>query len=511
MRGHTNVTVVGGGLAGMAAAIEALYQTKGGVSTTTVTLLEKEKRTGGNSAKASSGINGAVTRIQKSLGIGDNTDIFVNDTLKSGRGRSNKELVQRMVNDSADAVSWLRNEFSLGLDAVAQLGGHSFPRTHRISGSNGKPRPVGREIVSALGTYLNEQAAQSESRFKLVTGARVTELLTSKDGRISGLVYESEDSGTHIVQKHKHRSDAVVLATGGFGGEGSQPKILEKYAPKLVGLPATNGPFATGDGVLLALALGAALVDMDQVQVHPTGFVKSDDPGNPTKFLAAEALRGEGGILLNGQGKRFVNELDTRDRVTHAMNRFCSGESNCARYGEHHGVKAAAGEPQVAAYLVLSQAAADSFGLGAIAFYQKIGLMHKTSGLAELAAAIRADLSTLKQTLASHDRAKNHNTNDEFGKTVFPQRMLSSEEHGGGYFWGIVTPSIHYTMGGVRFDESSRVLRRSDGQPIPGLFAAGEVTGGLHGANRLGGNSLLECVVFGRRAGQQAAAAAVIA
>ncbi|KAJ1786164.1 hypothetical protein LPJ59_005987 [Coemansia sp. RSA 2399] len=491
----------------MAAAIEALYQTRGSVGTTTVTLLEKEKRTGGNSAKASSGINGAVTHIQKNLGIRDTTEIFVYDTLKSGRGRSNIELVERLVNDSADAVSWLRNGFSLELDAVTQLGGHSFPRTHRIPDSNGKPRPVGWEIVSALGNYLNDQAAQSESRFKLVTGARVTELLTSEDGRVSGLVYESEDTGTRMVQKHKHRSDAVILATGGFGGEGSRPRLLEKYAAKLVGLPATSGPFATGDGILLASAVGAALVDMDQVQVHPTGFVKSDDPGNPTKFLAAEALRGEGGILLNGLGKRFVNELDTRDRVTHAMNIFCSGESNRARHGEPGDVRVVAGEPQVAAYLVLSQAAADSFGIGAIAFYQKMGLMHKVSGLAELAAAIRADLSTLTQTLASYDRAKNLNANDEFGKIVFPQRMLNSGEHGDGYFWGIVTPSIHYTMGGVRFDESSRVLGRSDGQPIPGLFAAGEVTGGLHGANRLGGNSLLECVVFGRRAGQQAAAA----
>ncbi|KAJ2556780.1 hypothetical protein EV175_001776 [Coemansia sp. RSA 1933] len=508
MRGHTNVAVVGSGLAGMAAAIEALCQTGGSTPGITVTIFEKEKRTGGNSAKASSGINGAVTQIQKSFGINDSTDIFVHDTLKSGRGRSNDVLVKRLVRDSVDAVTWLQNDFSLELDSVVQLGGHSFPRTHHIPDRDGKPRPVGWEIVSALGSYLHKQQKQNESRFQMITGARVTELLTTADGRVSGLVYESVDSGTDKIRKHKHDCDAVVLATGGFGGEGSRSTLLKKYAPGLVGLPATNGPFATGDGILLASAAGAALVDMDQVQVHPTGFVMASNPGNPTKILAAEALRGEGGVLLNGLGKRFVAELDTRDRVTQAMNRFCSGKDNCAQYGGRRGVvmEGTAREPQTAAYLVLSQAAADSFGHGAFGFYQSMGLMHNVSGLAELAAAMRVDLNTLRQTLASYDAAKDLKTADEFGKTVFPQHMLSSNENENTYFWGIVTPSIHYTMGGVRFDEASRVLRESDGQPIPGLFAAGEVTGGLHGANRLGGNSLLECVVFGRRAGRQAAA-----
>ncbi|KAJ1737652.1 hypothetical protein LPJ72_000267 [Coemansia sp. Benny D160-2] len=493
---RSNIVVVGGGLAGMAAAIEALYQTKESARVT-VTLLEKERRTGGNSAKASSGINGAVTQVQKRLGIKDSVEAFVRDTIESGRGRSSETLVKRMINESTDAVSWLRNGFLLELDTVSQLGGHSFPRTHRIPDRNGKPRPVGWEIASTLGNYLSEQAGQTGSRFRLITEARVTEFLTAGNGRISGLIYETAKPGSSSIQRHSHESDVVVLATGGFGGEGSQPKLLKKYAPDLVGLPATNGPFATGNGVLMASAVGAALVDMDQIQVHPTGFVKADDPSNPTKFLAAESLRGAGGILLNGLGKRFVNELDTRDSVTSAMAESCSSESTRAQYRIHGSTDRGA---------VKTQAAADSFGHGALGFYQKMGLMHSASGLDGLASAIRADLETLRQTLLSYDRAKDLKTKDDFGKTVFPQRMLNPDKPGDSYFWGVVTPSIHYTMGGVRFDQMSRVLRESDGQPIPGLLAAGEVTGGLHGANRLAGNSLLECVVYGRRAGQYAAA-----
>ncbi|KAI9506166.1 FAD binding domain-containing protein, partial [Coemansia spiralis] len=481
MSRRTNIVIVGGGLAGMAAAIEALRQTRH-TAGITIELLEKEAHTGGNSAKASSGISGVLTRTQKNLGINDSIDAFFQDTIKSGRGRSNETLVQRLASESASAVFWLQNDFALDLDVIAQLGGHSFPRTHRRPDANGKPQPVGWGIVSALDKHLKEQAKKNGSCFRLTTGARVTKLLSTAGGRVSGIFYESIDPSTNTVVRHRCKCDVVVLATGGFGGEGGNPNFLKKYAPQLVGLPATNGPFAAGDGLRLATAVGAGLVDMDQIQVHPTGFVQARDPGNPTKFLAAEALRGEGGILLNGLGKRFVDELGTRDRVTTAITKY-------------------------SAYLVLSQPVADSFGHGGLGFYEKMGLMNKASSVEELATAIRVELTTLNQTLTDYDKAREGRINDEFGKTAFPQSMLSKGGSGDEsfYFWCIVTPSIHYTMGGLRFDENARVLASSGGQPIPGLLAAGEVTGGLHGANRLGGNSLLECIVYGRRAGRQAA------
>ncbi|KAJ2584200.1 hypothetical protein GGF44_001159 [Coemansia sp. RSA 1694] len=512
MAARTNIVIVGGGLAGMSAAIEALRQT-GQAAGVTVALLEKEARTGGNSGKASSGINGVLTRTQQGMGIHDSVDAFVQDTLKSGHGRSNKTLVGKLAQDSTQAVSWLQSDFKLDLDVLARLGGHSFPRTHRRPDLDGKPQPVGWGIVSALGRHLSELAALEDARFQLITGARVIKLLPTEHGGVAGVAYETVDPDTKVIQQHSMLSDVVVLATGGFGGEGSRPRYLKQYAPQLVGLPATNGAFATGDGLGLAAALGAELVDMDQVQVHPTGFVKSSDPANPTKFLAAEALRGEGGVLLNGLGRRFVNELDTRDQVTDAMNKFCSAPDTRARHSSAEPLPA---EPLTAAFLVLSQAAADSFGHGALGFYERMGLMSRAGGLEALAAALRVDQAVLRKTLEDHDGARDKGARDEFGKSVFPQRALNLPPLGGGatthyYYWGVVTPSIHYTMGGVRFDDMARVLRAADGAPIPGLLAAGEVTGGLHGANRLGGNSLLECVVYGREAGRQAAAAAASA
>ncbi|KAJ2824908.1 hypothetical protein FBU31_003859 [Coemansia sp. 'formosensis'] len=503
MVARTSIVVVGGGLAGMSAAIEALRQTSH-VAGVTVALLEKESRTGGNSGKASSGINGVLTRTQKEKGIHDSVEAFVQDTLKSGHGRSNKTLVGKLARDSTQAVSWLQDDFKLDLDVLARLGGHSFPRTHRRPDLDGKPQPVGWGIVSTLGRHLGELAALEDARFKLFTGARVIKLLPATHGGVAGVVYETVDADSKTIRQHSIHSDVVVLATGGFGGEGNRPRYLKKYAPHLVGLPATNGAFATGDGLGLAAALGAELVDMDQVQVHPTGFVKSSDPGNPTKFLAAEALRGEGGILLNGVGHRFVNELDTRDHVTDAMNKFCSAPNTRARHSDS--VEEIPKEPLTAAFLVLSQAAADNFGQGALGFYEKMGLMSRAGSLEELATALRVDLVVLRKTLEDHDSARDNGIHDEYGKSVFPQRALNPlDKPQMNYYWGIVTPSIHYTMGGIRFDDMTRVLRAADAAPIPGLLAAGEVTGGLHGANRLGGNSLLECVVYGREAGRQAA------
>ncbi|KAJ1850277.1 hypothetical protein LPJ73_003522 [Coemansia sp. RSA 2703] len=492
---RAGVVVVGGGLAGLAAALEALQQTQG--SAVRVVMVEKEARTGGNSAKASSGINGAWTQTQQAQGIKDSAEAFERDTLRSGKGLSNGTLARRLARESAEAVAWLQTRFALDLDVVAQLGGHSAPRTHRRPDTpDGRAQPVGWGIVSALAAQLAEQP-----RFTLLTGARVVELLQTPQASgsaVSGVVYATADG-----QHHRLQASAVVLATGGFGGADTQG-LMHEHAPQLASLPTTNGAFATGDGVKLGVGVGAALVDMQHVQVHPTGFVSADDPAARTKVLAAEALRGAGGLLLTARGQRFVDELATRDVVTAAITQACSTADSRATYP-------GTSPDGAAAFLVLSQAAADAFGHGALAFYVKMHLLHRASDVSELASALRVPQAALDTTLRAYDqvRASNGALQDAFGKRVFPQAAVNQAGGRAAYYWGVVAPCVHYTMGGLRFDERARVLRAADGSPVPGLFAAGEVTGGLHGANRLAGNSLLECVVFGREAGRQAARAAM--
>ncbi|KAJ2845555.1 hypothetical protein IWW36_004733 [Coemansia brasiliensis] len=461
MAGRGSIVVIGGGLAGMSAALEALHQTRN----TVVTLLEKETRLGGNSAKASSGINGAETRTQAAQGIKDSIEAFAQDTIASGRGRSSEILVDKLTQDSAQSVAWLQ-DLGVDLSILARLGGHSKARTHRLPEANGRAQPVGWSIISTLNNHLNKIGSDGSGRLRIETNAQATALLAeAAGGGVSGVEFLVNGKMRRV------QANALILATGGFAG--AHTGFLNKYAPQIAGLATTNGPFATGDGLKLGAALGADLVDMDQVQVHPTGFVRPDDVDNPTKILAAEALRGAGGVLVNARGMRFVDELDTRDRVTAAILNNCSAPDTHA----FHSSTGTKGGPDAAAFLVLTQEAADRFGRGALAFYERMELMSQAAGMGELSKALRVNEAELQQSI--------------------PMANV--------YFWGIVTPVTHYCMGGLRFDAKARVLQAS-GQPIRGLFAAGEVTGGLHGANRLAGNSLLECVVFGREAGRQASA-----
>jgi len=232
---------------------------------------------------------------------------------------------------------------------------------------------------------------------------------------------------------------------------------------------------------------GAALTLMDQIQVHPTGLIDIKDPKNPTKFLAPEALRGCGGILLNEKGERFVNELGLRDHVTNSIFKNCK-----PIFGE---------DGPVVTFLLLNNAVANCFDRSYLDFYLKKGLGRGFKNVRDMAVELEMPIETLENTLNKYNEASKGEAQDEFGKKVFGTSFDMSEE----VFVLMVTPSIHYTMGGLSIDQNARILRSSSSLPFIGLYGAGEVTGGVHGKNRLGGNSLLECVVFGRIAAHEAA------
>jgi len=455
------VVVVGGGLAGLAATLQVLEDSE----VVEVVLVEKEGKLGGNSAKASSGIS-ALTPAE-----GDENDTYTRDTLESGGGRSRPELVAQLVGNSADAISFLESH-GVDLSKVTQLGGHSVKRTH----SNPAGPNVGFVLVKALSTAVLESP-----RVKVLTGAEVKSL-QYVDGEVVGINYVGpllEPAGEEAVGDGEHllQADVVILASGGFG---ANHDMLMSHNPDLKGFATTNGAWATGDGMRIGEQAGGELVDMDQVQVHPTGFVNPKDPDAGTKFLAPEKLRGVGGVLLNKDGKRFVNELARRDHVTDHMLK----------------------QDGKVAWLLLGDDEAKDFGEGSLDFYAgKAGIATKAESYEGAAAAMGVSAEVLKAELEQYALVAAGKQADAFGKTVFP--------HGGINPAGVmyvmkVTPVIHYTMGGLAIDSRAQVLGKS-GEPIPNLLAAGEVTGGVHGANRLAGNSLLDCTVFGRIAGKQAA------
>jgi flavocytochrome c len=450
---NSNLTlvVVGSGLAGTTAALAASQENK----KINIIILEKEERTGGNSMKASSGINAV------SFENGDSIGTFAEDTLASGGGLSDPALVQTLVNDSREALEWLAS-MGVELNGTVQLGGHAAKRTHFPSAGPS----VGFAILKALGDIVKQTP-----NITVVTSAKVISLL-KENGKVTGVRYISKNGGEEILLP----ADSVVLATGGFG---ASKDLLRKHAPHLVGLATTNGAFAQGEGLALASQVGAALRDLDQVQVHPTGFVDPLDLNSQVKFLAPEKLRGVGGILLNSIGQRFVNELSTRDVVSSAILKL----------------------PEQSAFLLLSSKAAASFG-PALRFYVSKGLVKEFDDVNDAAEELGVSSAELAAEITAYNIRAVSTVNDEFGKSVFPCQI---DLHDTIYIARVV-PVIHYTMGGARIDTEGRVLGK-DGQPIPGLFGAGEVSGGLHGKNRLGGNSLLECCVFGRRAGKASALA----
>ncbi len=458
------VLIIGSGLAGLSAAIQAA---RGGAQ---VTVLEKEAQIGGNSMRASSGINSVNTPAQASANIQDAEHYFVDDTIKSGHGFSNQKLVEVLVKNSPNAWRFL-HDVGVDLSVVTKTGGHCRARTHRAQEKE-VAMSIGTEIIRTLLNYIKQV-----SGIKIITKARVISLITDNSKKVTGVLVVIDGNNQDIF------ADAVILATGGFCGHVVQNSLLAQYRPDLLSLSTTNGACASGDGIDLAQSVGARLIDMEKIQVHPTGFVDPRDPLKNHKILAAENLRAVGGILLNHEGKRFVNELGLRDHVTDAI------MNNCAPYA-HSGPKVS--------YLVLNESAAKAFQKSALNFYITMGLVQRFETVIEWANFIGVDPEILRNTFINYAQSAARNK-DTFGKTTFPVTFSCSEP----IYCMLVTPCLHYCMGGVRFDERARVI--GENGPINGLYAAGEVTGGLHGANRLAGNSLLECVVFGRIAGNSAA------
>jgi flavocytochrome c len=462
--------VVGGGLAGLSACHTLL---QGGAH---VTLLERNAFLGGNSTKATSGINGAPSRTQKAMGIDDTK--FLEDMVRSAHGIKTGPypdaypIAEMFVENSKDAISWLQDDFGLALDVVSRMGGHSNQRTHRTKSGGKFP---GMEITSAL-MKKYEQLADGDGNCDLLINGILKGLMQDANGRVCGVKYLNADD--EMVEL---AADAVVLATGGYGAGGVvADSLLQQIRPDLCHLPTTNGDHSQGEGIDVAQAIGALAVGLQHVQVHPTGLVNPGDPHNSTKLLAAEALRGEGGIIIDCEGRRFCNDIGKRDYVT-----GCMWSHNKAPYR-----------------LLLNKKASSQMQWHCD-HYKSRRVMKRFEDAAGVCKEMGIDEAVLKETLDKYNAsaAKGDGNEDEFGKIYYHNTPFEMDEH---YYLAVVTPVVHYTMGGLAISAKTECVDEATSCAIPGLYAAGEVTGGVHGRNRLGGSGLAEAVVLGRVAGQSA-------
>lgn len=437
--------IVGSGGTGLSAAIQA---NELGLK---VAVLEKNEELGGNTNRASSGMNAAETTVQLKNGVIDNVAEFYRETYKDGGKLNDKDMLGYFVYHSAPAISWLA-EHGIKLDDITVTGGMSKKRTHRPASM----APIGGFLVKSL---LNVVAQQNIPVFNQT---KVTKLVKNADGQVAGVEVDANGTAKTISAK------AVILATGGFG---ASKEYMKRYRPDLVDYKTTNQPGATGDGLELAEAIGAELMQMDLIQVHPT--VQQD---NPHVYLIGEAVRGEGAILVNAQGQRFVNELNTRKIVSNAITAL----------------------PEHSAYLIFDQGIRDR--AKAIEFYDKTGLVEHGDTIEDLAKTLNMDPATLQETVDTWNTAVKNHDDQAFNRTTGMDRGIEKP----GFFAIHIAPAIHYTMGGLHINSKTEVLD-GNGDVIEGLYAAGEVAGGLHGNNRVGGNSIAETIIFGRQAGMQVA------
>ena len=485
-----DVVVVGAGGAGMTAAITAAAEGK------SVVILESQSMVGGNSVRATGGMNAGKTvyqdenefgesaGVEKTLktaaekyadnetitalaktvseqwaayqanptGYFDSVELMELDTMIGGKGINDPELVETLCANSADAIDWL-DEHGITLHNVSSFGGASVKRIHRPVNAEGKTVSVGSYMIP----LLEENCEKAGVKMMLDTTA--TEILTDANGAAVG-VKATGASGETVTVNAK----AVILASGGFG---ANLDMVVKYKPELKGFMTTNAPGIQGQGIEMAEAIGAATVDMDQIQIHPT--VEAN-----TAALITEGLRGDGAILINEEGQRFIDEVGTRDVVSAA---------EIAQTGSY-------------SWLVVDQAMADASSV--IQGYIKKGYTVTGSTYEELGKAMGVDAAAFAETMEKWNGYVEAKNDPDFGRTSFANPLNTAP-----YYAVKVTAGVHHTMGGLKINANTEVLNEK-GEVIPGLFAAGEVTGGVHGANRLGGNAVADFTVFGRIAGAAA-------
>ncbi|MBR9729270.1 flavocytochrome c [Shewanella intestini] len=436
-----DVVVVGGGNAGFNAALSA--QVEGAK----VLLLEKAPYVGGNSMLAAGGINAVGTPQQKAKGIKDSVNWFIEDTMKGGRYKNDPKLVKILGEQSADAVKWLES-LGVNLDDLTRSGGARVQRTHRPHGG----ASAGPQIMATLNKVAKERG------IPVRLNSRVEKIVLNDDKSVAGVVVHGRHSGYNMIA-----AGSVVLATGGYG---MNKQMIAYYRPTFKDMTSSNNVTATGDGILLAKEIGASMTDIDWVQAHPT-------VGKDSRILISETVRGVGAIMVNTDGQRFVNELTTRDRASDAI---------LKQKGKY-------------AWLVFDKQLVEKKKM--IRGYDRLGMLSKGSTIEELAKA--TGMKDLAKTVADYNKYQAAGKDAAFGREDMPIKFNQPP------FYAVkVAPGIHHTMGGVAIDTDANVLNLQSWK-MDGLFAAGEVTGGVHGFNRLGGNAIADTVIFGRIAGKNAA------
>lgn len=456
-----DVAVVGGGGAGLAAAIAA-YQ----AGAKNVVVLEKLGFVGGSTNVSEGALNAVDPERQGKQGIKDSIDFFTEQTLKGGHNKGDPELVGYLTHHALEEVHWLEG---MGVKFKPEIGtatGALWQRSHYPA------TPSGNTYIRTFEQVIKD----ANGAIKVITDADVKDLLEA-NGRISGVVAQ------HFGQKITVDAGAVVIATGGFGANVKLRQAVNTGVWKEVKLDNSIGcsnlaKAAQGEGMELAKKYGAQLIGLDDIQIHPCGT-----PG--TGLMENIRTSGRNRIFVNNAGDRFVNEGAARDVLAKAIFEQPKGEYwvvvNKVRYPSRDWVDANGATIR------------DMVALGAVVEAPTLDELAKKTGM---------NAEKLKASVADYNAVVEGKATDKFGFKADNKADVTLTE--GPWYACAKVPTVHHTMGGIKINTKAQVIG-TDGKVIPGLYAAGEVTGGIHGSNRLGGNAIADVMVFGRTAGTNAA------
>ncbi len=456
---QSEIVIIGGGGAGLAAAASAIE------SGSKVIIIEKLGFLGGSTAVSGGGYNAVDPERQNRQGIKDSTQMHFDDTMRGGHQKNDPKLVKYLVNEAPNVQHWLEGKGVHYKPKVTIIVGGLYPRGHQIMGGG---YPYTKSLEAFVRAYPDQ--------VQIFTDTTAEELITNKDGRVIGVTGKSRGKTIKF-----NATKGVIITTGGFASNVKLRQELNSGPWKEVALDRKIGSTnsfkaAQGDGLVLAKKVGGELIDLDYIQLHPGG--------TPGTGIMSFWPSGRNRIFVNIEGDRFVNEDAPRDTLC----------------------KAILAQPQSKYWVVLNKLRVPTPDtvIQNLSVKEMISLGRAYSGntVEELAAKIGVDPQRLKASIATYNNVVTGKVKEDalgFKKAAPDDKPLTE----GPYYATQLVPAVHHTMGGIRINAKTQVLDKA-GNPIPGLFAAGEVTGGIHGDNRVGGNGIADAMVFGRQAGKQA-------
>lgn len=452
---ESEVVIIGGGGAGLSAAVSA-HQ-----NGAKVIVIEKMPNVGGNTIISGAAYNAVDPKRQEAAGVEDSIEKHYTQTYEGGDKLAKQELVRTLVENAYPTIEWLEGMGMEFEDEIETIVGSLWTRGHI------PVEPAGTGYINTYMKYINEHSDDIE----IILNTEATDLMVEGD-RVVGVNAEGKE-GKFIVKASK----GVIVATGGFSANAEMRDKYNKLWPSLTNLKTTNQPGSTGEGIVMAEKVGANLVGMEYIQLHPTGDPKT---GGLSGNVARET---ENTIFVNKDGNRFVDEGARRDVMSKAI--LEQRDTSMWVIVDKHSYPTGSDN--------------DAF-FGSIDDLVKDGTAYKADSLEELADIIGVNPENLIKTVEEFNKNVETKEEDQFGRTLYKDKIDTAP-----FYAGARVPVVHHTMGGIEINKDAQVLDK-DGKVILGLYAAGEATGGIHGSNRLGGNAMADVTVFGKIAGESAAA-----